>query len=160
VLGIFFIKDIVAEIPQLISTLIFFFSENGTEEGIWTLVLTLLILAIYIGVSYCLIFKTQWIISKLQLERDFGNEPMELKLHRSTIISISIIVVGGVIIASEIPNFCRLLFIYLRAKRMAYGRTEPDFSYSILSAARILIGLLLLGNQRLIVNFIEAKRKK
>jgi hypothetical protein len=43
---------------------------------------------------------------------------------------------------------------------MTYGRTDPDISYSVLSAARILIGLLLLGNHRQIVNFIELKRKK
>jgi len=68
-------------------------------------------------------------------------------------------VIGGLLVADELPNFCRQLFAHFQQKRMTFGTTHPSISYAVVSAAKIIIGLLLMGNQRLIVNFIERKRK-
>jgi hypothetical protein len=119
----------------------------------------MLILLVYVFISYFLIFKSDLIIDKLKLDTGFDQETIPLNIHRSTILSISIIVIGGLIIADEIPNLCRQLFAYFQEKRMTYGQTNPNISYSVLAGAKIVIGLLLIGNQRQIVNFIEHKRK-
>jgi hypothetical protein len=42
---------------------------------------------------------------------------------------------------------------------MTYGQTNPSVSYAVLAGAKIVIGLLLMGNQRQIVSLIEVKRK-
>jgi hypothetical protein len=128
-------------------------------EAIWTLVMTVLILLIYGIVSYYLVFRTNLIIDKLKLDSGFDQETIPMNIHRSTVLSISIIVVGGLIIADEIPNLCRQLFAYFQEKRMTYGQTDPSISYSVMAAVKIIIGFLLIGNQRQIVNFIESKRK-
>lgn len=160
ILGIFFIKDILATLPQLLSV-IFYLTENDTvSEAVWTLVATILILLVYVTVSYILIFKSNMIIEKLQLDKGFEQDPISLNIHRSTILSISVIVIGGLLIADEIPNFCRQLFAYFQEKRMTYGQTNPGISYSVVSGVKIIIGFLLIGNQRQIVNFIENRRKR
>ena len=159
ILGIFFIKDILATVPQLLSIILYLTKADTVEEAIWTLVTTILILFVYGLVSYYLIFKSDLIINKLKLDKGFDQETIPLNLHRSTILSISIIVIGGLLVADEIPNLCHQLFAYFQEKRMTYGQTSPSISYSVLAGAKIIIGLLLIGNQRQIVNFIERKRR-
>ena len=159
VLGIFFIQDFLAAIPQVLSVFLLFVTPEGRQEAIWTLVSTLLILFVYGLVSYYLIFRTDAIIDKLKLENGFNQEAFQLNMHRSTILSISIIVIGGLIVANEIPNFCRLLFSYYQQKRLTHGLQDPGISRIVMSGAKIIVGILMLTNQRQIVRFIEWKRK-
>ena len=158
ILGIFFIKDILAAIPQLLSVGAFL-TEPNASGAVFTFVATIIILLVYILVSYYLVFKSELIIDKLKLDRGFDLETIPLNIHRSTILSIAIIVIGGLMVANEIPNLCRQLFTYFQEKRMTYGQTRPGITYSILAATKIMIGLLLINNQRQIVNFIEHRRK-
>jgi hypothetical protein len=159
ILGILFIKDILATLPQLLS--VFYMIKYNQDGAIgMTVAITLLMLLIYIVVAYYLIFKSEWIIDTLKLDQGFSQDNFPLNMHRSTILGISIIIIGGYLVADEIPNLCRELYAYFQEKRMTFGQTNPTFSYSILSAVKIIIGFLLIGNQRMIVNFIELKRRK
>lgn len=159
ILGIFFIRDILAILPQLFSIFILWSKHDGIEEALMTLCLTLLIMLIYIIVSYCLIFKTEFLIEILKLDKGFNQDTIPLNIHRSTILSISIIVIGGLLITQEIPNFCRQLFIYFQEKKLSHDQINPSITYCILSGIKILIGLILASNQKQIVDFIELKRK-
>jgi hypothetical protein len=160
VLGLFFIRDFLALVPQVLSVFIYFTKTDTISEAIWTFASTLAMLFVYGFVSYYLIFKTETIIDKLRLDSGFDQDIIPLSIHRSTILSISIIVIGGYIVAEEIPEFCRQMFAYYQEKRMTYGQANPKIQYSILSAVKIIIGFLLMAEQRKIVNFIEHKRKK
>jgi hypothetical protein len=160
ILGIFFIKDILATIPQLLSVILLLSDSDTTGEAIWTFSLTTLLLLIYGFVSFFLIFKSELIIDKLKLDKGFDQEIFPINIHRSAILSISIIVIGGLIVVDQIPNLCRQLFLYFQEKRITFGQTSPDISYSVLAASKVIIGLLLIWNQRKIVSFIEFKRKK
>lgn len=157
VLGIFFIQDFLTAIPQLLSV----FLNAFTPEAIWALVSALLLLFAYGMVPFYLIFRTDFIIDKLELDKGFDQEAFPLNIHRSTVLSISIIVIGGLIVVDEIPNFCRQVVSYYQAQRMTMGwRTQPSWiSYIITSAVKIIVGVLMLSNQRKIVRFIEWKRK-
>jgi hypothetical protein len=158
ILGIYFIKDILLVLPQVLSILIFFSNPEGSNNALTSLCLSLLMLLIYVLVSYCLIFKTQQIIDKLKL--DTADEPIPLNIHRSTILSISILIIGGLILAQEIPVFCRQLYSYFQEWKLANIGTNPNTPYLILSGVKIVIGLLLAGGQKEIVQWIELKRKK
>ena len=157
VLGLLFIDDILAISVQLISAVLYF-SKSDTSQRIWTVTTTLMMLAVYVITTYFLIFKSTFLIDKLKLGKGFNQDIIPLNIHRSTVLSISIIVIGGLIIVNEIPNLCRQLFSYYQEKRMTYGQTKPTISYSVLATSKIIIGLLLLTNQKHIVNFIERKR--
>jgi len=159
VLGIFFIQDFLAAIPQVLSVFLWITTPEGRQEAVWTFVSTLLLLFANGIVSFYLIFRTDVIIRKLKLENGFNQEAFQLNIHRSTILSISIIVIGGLIVANEIPNFCRLLFSYYQEKRMPYGVQNPGISYIVMSGAKIIVGILMLSKQRQIVRFIEWKRR-
>src|SRR5438105_4470880 len=106
VLGLFFIKDILATIPQIVSYSILL-TETKVSEVIWLLVGAVLTVAFSGILSYYLIFRSGLIIDKLSLDKDFDQAAIPLTIHRSIILSIAIIIVGGLVLADEIPNFCR-----------------------------------------------------
>ena len=159
ILGVLFIKDFLALLPQLLSVGLFLTRADSITEAIWTLVGTLLMLLIYGLVSYYLIFKTEYVIDKLKLDRGFDQEIFTFHIHRSTVIGVSVIIIGGYMVVDEIPNFCGLLFRYFQEKRLTYGATHPNISYTLVSAVKIGIGLLLMIHQRFIVNMVEKLRK-
>ena len=133
VLGIFFIKDILTEIAQFISDFMYMIKSGSYESSIWLLIFTLLILVIYACVTYYLVFKTEYVIEWLKLDRGFDEESIPINIHRSTILSIAIIVIGGLLIANEIPNFCRLLYTYYQQSRQPYVQSNPNILYAIVS---------------------------
>ena len=163
VLGIFFIKNFLETIPQLLSLLNFLNDFGGQQKlliGLSEISLMLLILGL---VSYCLIFKTELIIDTLQLDKGFGEEVIPLNIHRTTILSIAIIIMGGLLIINELGNFCRQLFLYYQEVKLVkqnYLSKNPNISYSIISFIKIILGLLLMIYQKQIVYFIEWRRKK
>ena len=127
-------------------------------EGIWSLLSTLCILVVYWFVFYYLIFKTELIIDQLKLDKGFDQEMIPLNIHRSTILRICCIVIGGYMVVSEIPELCDRVYLYFMQRRLSYGET-PFADNLIYSLVKVAIGVTLMLMQRQIVNFIERSRK-
>ena len=66
----------------------------------------------------------------------------------------------GIILTNEIPNLCKHLFSYFQIKRLTHGMTKPDFSYTIIATVKIITGLLLIGERKRILEFIEQRQAK
>jgi hypothetical protein len=164
VIGIFFIRDILALIPQEVPVVLMFLQRDTVSEGFWIIFMSLITVSVYAYISYYLIFKTEKIISKLKLTDGFDEEVLSINIHRSTILSISIIVIGGIILLDSIPNLCNNLASYIQQyctyKQFFSAAPEPKSNYIIIDSVKIIIGLLLLGNQRKIVNYIEYRSRK
>lgn len=160
VLGLYLIIDILALVPQLIGPIIFLFDGNMLGEVVWTFVTSAMLIFIYGFCAYYLIFRSDWIIGKLKLDKGFDQEVIQMPVHRSTILGIAIIIIGGIIVVNAIPNLGRQLFLYFQERRMTYNQTDPDLTYVLVSCIKIITGLLLMYHQRWIVNFIELRRKK
>lgn len=160
ILGIFFLRDLLAAIPQIITTILSMIGPGSLTEDLWILLSSFLVLGVYALISYYLIFKPGLIIDKLQLDKGFDQETIPLDIHRSSILSIATIVIGGLILTDEIPNLFRQLFSYYEEKKMTFGLKSPNTSYIILAISKVLIGYLLVAEQRKIVNFIERKRRR
>jgi hypothetical protein len=160
ILGVFFIKDILVSISQLLGFVTQFGKPEAVPELLWTVLTITLVLIVETFFCYLLIFKTEWFIKVLKLDRGFDQETIPINIHRSTILSISIIVIGGYLVANEIPNFCRQLFLYIQEKRIVHGQTNPKLDYTVIAGFKILVGGLLIAEQRPLVNLIERQRKK
>jgi len=107
-----------------------------------------------------LFFKTDILIDKLKLDRGFTQDNFPLNIHRSTVLSIVIIIIGGLLIADNIPLLCRSVYLYFQSKSVSDALFKrPDYSYMIIYSVKILVGLILTGNHQLLVNYIERKRK-
>lgn len=159
VLGIFFIKEIIEATLQLLSTILLW-SSDGNGDMLMLLFFSIIILGVYFLVSYFLIFKSGLIIDKLKLDQGFDQSIMSVNIPVATILNIALIVIGAFVLINEIPQSCRLLYAYISEKRMTFGETQPDVSYIIYSAIKIIIALLLIGERKRIIAFVERKQIK
>jgi hypothetical protein len=159
VFGLFFLKDIVQAIPQLVSSFLYYTNEDIVGDATVVILINLSVFAFYALVVYQLLLNTNAILNKLGLDKGFHQEEFTFNISSSIVFTIALIVVGGVILSIEIPNICSHLFLYMQ-QRLTRGTTKPDLSYAIASAFKILVGLLLIGERKRIVNFIERRQQK
>ena len=159
VLGIFFIRDFLAMVPELLSFIDLFKSPEAPDV-LWTFVSAVFTFSVYWIVSYYLIFRSELIIDKFKLDKGFNQTTIPVNTHQSTILSISIMVIGGVMVINGIPDLCRQFYLYLLDKKVNYSQTNRDISFFALSASKIIIGLLLINYQKKIVNYLESRKKR
>lgn len=147
-------------IPQFFSTL-FFVGTNSTESQGKQLVaigLILLTVVLFLAIMYICLFKTDALINVLHLDKNFTEEKFELNIHRSTVLSIAVLVVGGIVLIDSIPNLCRYIFTAVQQKSIGII-DNPDGKWIVFYAAKALIGLFMLAKSRFIVNFIDHQRR-
>jgi len=157
ILGIFFIKDIIDGVPQLVASVIFIF-QTQSEDFSWTsLFITLFTFGIYTLIPFILVFRTDKVVNILKLDRGFNQETLTLDVPRSTIFTIGVVVTGALVLTNEIPNFCRYLLAYIQERNMPFRKEVPDYSRIVFSGIKILIGLLLIGERKRIVAFVDRK---
>jgi hypothetical protein len=165
ILGIYTLLESVIAIPQFLSNIYYLASlSNGPDRNSGSLMVVVYI-TITLGLSvlvlwYCL-FKTDWIIDKLKLDNGFQDERFEFNIHRSTILKIIIIIMGGLFLIDSFPLLCKDFFDCFQ-KTDEYGGyiKNPESTYVLLYFIKTLIGYFMLTCSRMIVNFIELKRKR
>lgn len=164
IFGLFFLREIVSTTIILLSSIPYFTTSDAfggsrvSGMDVLPFIVNLLALAIYVAIMYLLLFKTNQIIDKLNLDEGFIEKEFSFNLSTSLILAIALIVIGGVILVNEIPNFCRGIFSYFQEKSVTRGMTKPNYSYIVLSAVKILLGLLIIGERKRIIRFIERKQ--
>ena len=164
IVGFYLVTGAVISIPQTVNALFAYKSQfnYGSADDILTMGSFLVFSAsFYFFVMYYCVFKTDWIIDKLQLDQNFSEEKFEFNIHRSTVLRIAVIVIGGVIIADSLPLLCKQSFAFVRYNRMGTDLSlNPQTTWMIFYFVKFSVGFVLLSASRPIVNFIELKRKK
>ncbi|MGL6269744.1 MAG: hypothetical protein ACRC2O_17550, partial [Chitinophagaceae bacterium] len=132
--------------------------------ALWTLAISAVTFGIYGLVIYYFLFKTDYLIDKLKLAETVTPEEIPLNIHRSTVISIALMIVSLLLITQAIPLVVRGLFKWYMYRQQTKGLLnimEPfDYSMLIVYVSEIVIGLLIIGHLRSIVSFIELKQRK
>jgi len=162
VFGIYLIKEVLTAIPPVLYSILRM-NEISLGWGFTELILSFLTLCIYTGICYLLLFQTRWIVSKLQLTSGLSEEPLVMSLHRSSVYTIAIIVAGIIVLAFSVPQLVRSIYQWSQFMDQRRAMLSTDyFNYEgmIVSFSEVVIGLLFLGNQRTIVNFIESRRRQ
>lgn len=160
VLGLFFLRDFLISLPSFLSlvSMMLNFSER---EPLSALVGGFIVIGLYGYIAYALLFRTNWIIGKLRLAAGFEVDELSFNMHRSSVLSIAIIIIGAMMIINTVPNFLRQMFLVFQAQKNSVLNyyPKPDTTLIVVYVAEIIIGLLVLGNVRKIVSYIELKRR-
>lgn len=159
VLGIFFIKNILEAFSRTLSVLVYFPQYNTTNEAFFNLGVTIPPLVLYTIFAWLLLFKTHSILGWLKIEKHMGDEPVNIHFQRSTVLTTAVLITGGWLLVTEIPEFFRHA-VYYYQERVLYDRmVRPDFSYPMMSLVRIVIGLALIIFHTPFVHLIESLSK-
>lgn len=122
------------------------------------IVIIILTLAIYGIILWLFVFKSSWLIDKLRLDKGFTEEKIDLNVQRSTVLTIAVIVIGGIMLIESFPELCRQIFIFIKQK---YSYIDsPVYSQIIFNGVKAVIGFLLITNNRTVVNFIDKETIK
>lgn len=159
--ALFFLLGFVAMIPQIISAVSFLFGLWAEDSGgiIAVFIWAIFIIALYGYVTFLLFFRTDKILDLLKLDQGFDQDSFSFEFPKRAILTTGLIVVGGIILVGEVPNFCSTIFKAIQDKSVIHlGFVAPDWPGIIASAVKIIIGLLLLGERRRIVDFIDGKQ--
>ena len=160
IFGLFFLREILNTVPQLISTLIMMFTDEDVSKSLFIFLGAFIVLTFYIVMTYQLIFKTPRIVEKLKLDQDFNEQRFDFKIPKAEVLNISLIVIAGIILVNQIPILVVDIFEIVQVKRFSFGETKTDYTYVIISVVKIIIAALLLGERVRIVDFILARQAK
>lgn len=140
-------------IPNNIANLLFQFNFSSL------LFITILILVV-VSFFLLLIFKTDFIIDKLKLDKGFDDEKIQFEnLTNDSIVKFAVFLIGGFLIINHFPNFLNYSFqifkIELQNTELGYGNV--NYFNWIISAINILIGYLLITNYKAVAAFFDKK---
>lgn len=154
ILGLIFLKDLLWSVVATIGSAPVILGE----DGLLMFILMLLTFGIYALVAYVLLFKSEKIISILKLTQGI-NEEVNINLHRSTLLAIALIILGGYLTVIEIPDLIYNIYNYFQGRVITRGAIDISLKPIVFSLIRLFIGLLIVGNQRQIVNYLEYRRR-
>ena len=168
ILGVYIILESITYIPEYLVSMYSFsmafqYPDNhgGSMSSFFmAIIYTVSIVVIYGLVLYYSIFKTDWIIDKLKLDQGFTDERFEFNIHRSTILKIVVMVMGGLLLIEGFPRLCENILAYVQTVKNYNKISEvPSAKYILFTSIQIFIGYFMLTCSRMIVNFIERKRR-
>jgi len=120
-----------------------------------------LAIGIYILVLRFCLFRTDWLVDKLRLDKGFSEEKFEINIHRSTILKIAVIVIGAIMVIDSLPLLCKQTVSYIQ---MSHSYTQfidnRSSGWMVYYFVKFVVGFCLVSASRPIVNLIELKRKK
>ena len=132
-----------------------------TEDIIYYIAVSFGILFAYFFILWLFVFKTSWLIDKLQLENGFDEEKIDFKNDSSAILTIAIIVIGGIMFVESLPQLCKGIFSFYQANKMfCPWKENPSTSWVIFYVIKAIVGYLLMTNSTPIVDFINRKSTK
>lgn len=117
-------------------------------QGIVTLLIAIL----------CL-FKTRVLIKVLRLDNDGEAEVLHLNIHRSQLLKIVVIVLGGLMFLDGIPVLSSNFLKFFQVNKDVPFFKDPTFSWLVFAILKVTIGYCMVAYNRWFVNFIELRRK-
>jgi hypothetical protein len=154
ILGFWLIFEFLEIFSQLVMSLLYVFVPNTSEELVWSsLSISILILLIYFLVILLFLFKSTWIIDKLKLDQNSGTEIIQINLKAKTIITVAVIIIGGVIFINGFALLSKCLYDY--SKQQKLPNYNPTISWIIFNSIKALLGYLLMTNSKIVVNYIN-----
>lgn len=159
VLGIWLILSSLSVISQFLSFIQYFGSSSHDNNGGLAIGITIIFLTLFLFfmIIRLFIFKPDWLINKLQLEKGFDEDRIDLNIKHSTVLNIAIIVVGALIFVESFPQLCRQIFVLVQQKQLF--RESENSGWIIFHAIKTIMGYLLMTNSQLVLKFINKEKK-
>jgi hypothetical protein len=153
IFGLLFIKLVIETAPQLLLPVLYGVESSMLKESLWILLFTGLMLVFYLLCACGCLFKTNTILNRLRLTKDFNEAPFSVNFSPAAVFTIALFIIAGITLVDEIPHFCRFIFDYFQQQRLM-PRTPPGISNGVVIGAKIIIALLLIGERKRIVSFL------
>lgn len=161
IFGLLVIKDFLTQLSLILNPILFFIIRGSeAPEGLWMLALGILITGIYLAVAYQLLFRTHAVMKFLKLGDELGDADLSIAISKRNILAIALIATAGYILIYDIPVFCSLIYNYFELKESGILEdVRTPVRDLVLSGARIIIALLLIGERKKIMDLLLRENK-
>ena len=155
VFALFLIKDILMFVPQMFPVISLMNPNDPVSAFLGPLITAIALFVIYIVLIWLLLFKPSAIIRVLNLDKGFEQDNLTINVNSAAILTITILVVSGLILMSEIPDLVKQILNYFQQKTFLGGVSNPPISNIIIALIKIVAALALLSFRQAIVNLIH-----
>jgi len=161
IIGLYVAFNLFVFIPQLFSQIPYLWMNPiDTSEVIMIILGLIAIILVYFLLMRLFLFKTNWIIDKLSLDKHFDQDIINIKLDSAAVIQIAIIVLGGLYFADAFPSLFREIVTFLQQKEMDITLARSyGLGYMVFDACKLTLGYLLITNSKWLTLWIEEKNK-
>lgn len=156
ILGLLLIFGALTIVPQWFYSIYSAYQTHDFDSFIILISILLIVLFVYFIVFKFCIYKSSWIIEKLKLDKGFEDEKIELNSKGNRIISIAIIVIGGLMFVESIPILFKQIFVFFQQESLF--KDYPGSGWMIFNFVKVIIGYLLMANSFRIANMIEKEK--
>lgn len=154
ILGILLFFEFLEILSQLFVSLTFIFVPDMEQSLVLpSLVYSTLILALYLIIILIFIFKSSWIVEKLRLCKNTESETLNIDLKISSIITIAVIIVGGIIFVNGFSLLCKSLYDYFKQNNLPNYNSKV--AWIIFNSIKALLGYLIMTNSKIFANYIS-----
>lgn len=106
-----------------------------------------------------LLFKSDFIINKLKLDKGFDDDRIELgNLNNQSLFKFALILIGGFLIVNNLPYFIQDTFSALKSKMVTNvysSQLTINYFNWFVSGINILIGYIFITNYKRITSFLD-----
>ena len=111
IFGIYFLIQTFYPVTQLFAAMIVFATQQNTEV-LQSMAYLFFSVGLYLMMIYISLFKTDLVINKLKLDTAIDEEKIEINIHRSSILTIVILLSGILMFADSAPMLLKELYSY------------------------------------------------
>lgn len=153
-IGLWLLVEALYILPQMGSS--FSISNYGDGFDSYVLVVwlfSILVFILYLFIVRLFLFKSEWLLNILKLEKNFTTDRIDIGISKSTVLKIVIVITGALILIDGFPHLVREIYEFLRQKALIkdYSETSWLFYYFLKS----LFGYLIMTNSRSIEKFVN-----
>lgn len=156
-MGIWIVIHGIMSLPELVlDFLTVYNAPYGTSEVIAFQILFLIVPVIfYLFVLRFLVLKSQSVIDLLKLEKGFEEAKIDISLSYNKILRIIIILIGGILLITAIPNLFENLYTFLR-ENLPFN-ASPRATSLIAGIFQSITGFLIMTNSDIVQQYINKK---
>lgn len=145
--GIWFLIGGLSTTLQAMQIFSYINGDLNTEALIYTTIFIIGSIVIYSIIVRLFLFKTDWIIKNLKLNQNYSEDKIDINIKSSSVITICVIIIGGITIIDSIPRLLSEILKFLQQKILL--KDYPKFSWIVLELIKFIIGYLLVGGFKL-----------
>ena len=155
IIGVWLTIDGIKLLPQFFATLLYADRDSGVQLMATLFLFLAATFILYFLVLRLFLFRTSWLVDKLNLTEGFIEEKIDINISTPTILRLAILIIGGLTLVDSLPTLCQQIFTFFQVK----SSTDEfrNYGWIVLNLTKVLIGFLLLTRSKTVGDFINNK---
>ena len=160
VIGLWMALSSLLVIIQAVGSLYNTIAEIDNTAYIFITIMILGLALFFFLILRYLIYKPEFLIDKLKLDKNMETTSLRFNIHRSDAMKIALTIFGLLVIVDNLPHVISELYTYFQLKRILLFEKNRDNYWIIIYLLKVFLGVFLVYYNRYVVNLIEYSRRK